>query len=92
MRWKTNARYGRADSDGSIFTSGIVSIHRIHGIDGTWFLTCNKLSITQQNLNTDDFDEAIGKSKEIICNEHNKLRKEVESFLLDDTPTTYYRY
>lgn len=92
MRWKTNARYDKADSDGSIFKSGIVSIHRLSGVKGTWFLTCHKLNIIQHNLQTNDFEVAVMESKEAIRAEFNKLKEEVDSFLMDDTPTTFYRY
>lgn len=92
MKWKTNARYNQDATDGSIFACGIVTIHRIHGVPGTWFLSCEELGISKKNLNTDDFDEAILDAKVIISMKFNKLKNIVESFVSDDSKTTYYRY
>ena len=35
-----------------------VTVHRLHGVDGAWFLTCYPASFEQFDLRTDDLDEA----------------------------------
>ena len=54
-----------------------IVIHRHRCYPDTWLLSCSRLDIDNKDLNTNDFEKAEEKAKEIILNtvyEINKIR------------------
>lgn len=94
MEWRSNAKYGQPVESGSIFTlkSAPVQIHRIHGVDGTWYLSCTAIGISQKNLNTDSFDEAVEKAKVLIKSSLENLRDTFLPVAEDTSKTEITRY
>lgn len=87
MKFRSNARYGEPPESGTIFElkdNGLrIKIHRIIHIDGTWFLSCAPLGFSQYDLHEDDFNNAVGKAKDIIGQEIRRLNDEYCK-ILDD--------
>lgn len=87
MKFKSNAKYNEEPKTGSIFalkynSLGIV-IHKYVGCGDALFLNCSALDILNYDLGTEDFEEAVSKTKEIIMREVNKIRKDSYRFYLD---------
>ena len=87
MKFKSNAKYGEEPKTGSIFTLkynslGIV-IHKYVGCGDALFLNCSALDISNYDLGTEDFEEAVSKTKEIIMREVNKIREDSYRLYLD---------
>jgi len=49
-----------------------ICIHKIVGLEG-WFLSCNKLGISQETLKAENFNEAVRESQIIIIKIASKL-------------------
>lgn len=88
MKFRSNARYGEPPESGTIFELKDnrlrIKIHRIIHIDGTWFLSCAPLGFSQYDLHEDDFNNAVGKAKDIIGQEIRKLNDEYCKIVNDD--------
>ena len=87
MKFRSNARYDEPPESGTIFelkdNKLRIKIHRIIHIDGTWFLSCAPLGFSQYDLHEDDFNNAVGKAKDIIGQEIRRLNDEYCK-ILDD--------
>ena len=94
MEWKSNAKLNQPLEEGSIFTlkSAPVQVHRIHGLDGTWFLTCHDLGISSVNLNTDNFRDAVASAQAMIRRAIDNLIKTYDPFTEDATEPIIVRY
>jgi hypothetical protein len=88
MKFKSNAKYGEEPKTGSIFALNYNSlkivIHKYVGYGDTLFLNCNTLDIYNYNLETEDFDEAVSKAKEIIMSKVKKIKEDAYKFYLDN--------
>lgn len=88
MKFKSNAKYGEKPKTGSIFALNYNSlkivIHKYVGYGDTLFLNCNTLDIYNYNLETEDFDEAVSKAKEIIMSKVKKIKEDAYKFYLDN--------
>lgn len=77
MKFKSNARYEEKLEDGSIFDlkdySLKVSIHKYVGCGDNLYLSCYELGISQKDLETEDFNEAVSKSMEIVTEKMKHL-------------------
>lgn len=63
-----------------------VCIHTVHGLGDCLYLNCPELNISDHNLNTANFDEAVTRSREYIWNEFLKIQKGVSEYLEDWCP------
>ena len=88
MKFKSNARYKEKPEDGSIFdlkdNSLKLSIHKYAGCGNDLFLSCCELGISTKNLETENFNEAVSKSKEIVSERVKHLREEAYRFCMDN--------
>lgn len=88
MKFKSNAKYNEEPKTGSIFAleynSLKIVIHKYVGYGDTLFLNCNTLDIYNYNLETEDFDEAVSKAKEIIMSKVKKIKEDAYKFYLDN--------
>lgn len=87
MKFKSNAKYNEELKTGSIFSLksnslGIV-IHKYIGCGDALFLNCSALDIFNYDLETEDFDEAVSKAKEIIMSKVKKIREDAYRFYSD---------
>ena len=87
MKFKSNAKYGENPKTGSIFalkynSLGIV-IHKYAGSGDALFLNCSALDIFNYDLRTEDFNEAVSKSKEIIMCKNKKIKEDSYKFYSD---------
>lgn len=87
MKFKSNARYKEKLKDGSIFelkdNSLKLSIHKYMGCGDNLYLSCYELGISRKDLETEDFNEAVSKSKEIVAEKMKHLREEALRFCMD---------
>nr|DAM66131.1 MAG TPA: hypothetical protein [Caudoviricetes sp.] len=87
MKFKSNARYKEKLEDGSIFdlkdNSLKLSIHKYVGCGDNLYLSCYELGISRKDLETEDFNEAVSKSKEIVSERVKHLREEAYRFCMD---------
>lgn len=88
MKFKSNAKYNEKPEIGSIFTlkdnSLGISIHKYVGCGDALFLNSKALNIDNYNLRTEDFEEAVSKTKEIIMREVKKIREDSYRFYSDN--------
>lgn len=87
MKFKSNAKYGEEPKTGSIFalkynSLGIV-IHKYVGCGDALFLNCSALDILNYDLGTEDFEEAVSKTKEVVMREVKKIREDAYRFYSD---------
>ena len=88
MKFKSNAKYNEEPETGSIFalkynSLGIV-IHKYVGYGDVLFLNCSALGVFNYDLETEDFDEAVSKAKEIIMSKVKKIRVDAYKFYSDN--------
>lgn len=88
MKFKSNAKYDEEPKTGSIFalkynSLGIV-IHKYVGYGDALLLNCSALDILNYDLGTEDFKEAVSKTKEIIMREVKKIRDDSYRFYSDN--------
>lgn len=88
MKFKSNAKYDEEPKTGSIFalkynSLGIV-IHKYVGCGDALFLNCSALDILNYNLETENFDEAVSKAKEVVMREVKKIRVDAYRFYSDN--------
>lgn len=88
MKFKSNAKYNEKPEIGSIFTlkdnSLGISIHKYVGCGDALFLNSKALNIDNYDLGTEDFEEAVSKTKEIIMREVKKIRDDSYRFYSDN--------
>ena len=88
MKFKSNAKYNEKPEIGSIFTlkdnSLGISIHKYVGCGDALFLNSKALNIDNYDLETEDFDEAVSKAKEVIMCEAKKIREDAYRFCMDN--------
>ena len=60
-----------------------LSIHKYVGCGNDLFLSCCELGISTKNLETENFNEAVSKSKEIVSERVKHLREEAYRFCMD---------
>lgn len=87
MKFKSNTKYGEEPKTGSIFalkynSLGIV-IHKYVGCGDSLFLNCSALDILNYDLGTEDFEEAVSKTKEVVMREVKKIREDAYRFYSD---------
>ena len=96
MEWKSNVKYGVDPKLGSIFDCKEVNsdlvIHKYSGCGDNLYLTCNALGISCVSLRTENFDEAVRISKEIVNEQIKFLYRKFEKFIKDDTENIIVRY
>ena len=96
MEWKTNARFGQDEKDGTIFTSKATerkcAIHQIWGCGKKFYLSCPALEIRDFGLNTEDFDAAVANAKVVIREKLDMLNRDFNAFLSDETETKIVRW
>jgi len=93
MLWKSNAKT-RYDATQEELTEGTIfnlkdnklgiCIHKIHYLGDKLFLNCGALNIKDLDLHTEDFEEAVEKSKEILKCKAISIRDSVLAFTDDD--------
>lgn len=87
MKFKSNAKCNEEPKTGSIFTlksnSLGISIHKYVGCGDALFLNSKALNIDNYDLETEDFDEAVRKAKEVIMSEVKKIREDSYRFCSD---------
>ena len=87
MKFKSNAKYKEKPETGSIFTlqdnSLGISIHKYVGCGDSLFLSSSTLNINNYDLETEDFEEAVSKAKEVIMCEVEKIREDAYRFYSD---------
>lgn len=88
MKFKSNAKYNKEPKTGSIFdlkdNSLGISIHKYVGCGDTLFLNCSALDIDNYDLETEDFNEAVSKTKEVISCKVKKIREDSYRFCMDN--------
>ena len=87
MKFKSNSKCIGKPETGSIFTlkynSLGISIHKYVGCGDELFLNSKALSIYNYDLETEGFDEAVSKAKEVIMREVKKIREDAYRFYSD---------
>lgn len=87
MKFKSNAKYNEEPKTGSIFTlkynSLGISIHKYVGCGDALFLNSKALNIDNYDLDTEDFDEAVSKAKEVVMSKVKKIREDSYRFYSD---------
>ena len=88
MKFKSNAKYNEEPKTGSIFAlkdnSLGISIHKYVGCGDALFLNSKALNIDNYDLETEDFDEAVSKVKEVVMREVEKIREDSCRFYSDN--------
>lgn len=88
MKFKSNAKYKEEPKTGSVFTlqdnSLGISIHKYAGCGDELFLNSKALNIDNYDLETEDFDEAVSKAKEVVMREVKKIREDSYWFYTDN--------
>ena len=88
MKFKSNAKYNEKPETGSIFTlksnSLGISIHKYVGCGDSLFLNSRTLNIDNYDLETEDFDKAVSKAKEVIMSKVKKIREDSYRFYSDN--------
>ncbi len=88
MKFKSNAKYNEEPKTGSIFAlqdnSLEISIHKYVGCGDALFLNSKALNIDNYDLGTEDFEEAVGKAKEVVMREVKKIREDAYRFYSDN--------
>ena len=88
MKFKSNAKYNEEPKTGSIFTleynSLKIVIHKYVGCGNVLFLNCSALNIYNHKLGTEDFHEAVSKTKEVVMREVEKIREDSYRFYSDN--------
>lgn len=88
MKFKSNAKYSEEPKTGSIFAlksdSLKIVIHKYVGCGDALFLNCSTLDIDNYDLETEDFDEAVSKAKEVVSCKVKKIREDSHRFCSDN--------
>lgn len=87
MKFKSNAKCIGKPETGSIFTlkdnSLGISIHKYVGCGDELFLNSKALNIDNYDLGTENFEESVSKSKEVVMREVKKIRQDAYRFYSD---------
>ena len=87
MKFKSNAKCIGKPETGSIFTlkdnSLGISIHKYVGCGDALFLNIKALNIDNYDLGTENFEESVSKSKEVVMREVKKIREDAYRFYSD---------
>jgi hypothetical protein len=87
MKFKSNAKYEEKLETGSVFTlknnSLGITIHKYFGCGNALFLNSEALNIDNYDLETEDFDEAVSRTKEVVMREVKKIREDAYKFCSD---------
>ena len=87
-KFKSNAKYNEEPKTGNIFALNYNSlkivIHKYVGYGDALFLNCSVLNIYNYDLGTEDFEEAVSKTKEVIMCEVKKIREDSYRFYADN--------
>ena len=87
MKFKSNANFKKEPKTGSIFTlkynSLGISIHKYVGCGDALFLNSKALNIDNYDLETEDFEEAVSKAKEVVMCKVKKIREDAYRFYSD---------
>ena len=87
MKFKSNANFKKEPKTGSIFTlkdnSLGISIHKYVGCGDALFLNSKALNIDNYDLETEDFEEAVIKAKEVVMCKVKKIREDAYRFYSD---------
>lgn len=95
MEWISNSKFGVPAENGTVFTNKKnerLRIHKIHGYGDGWYLSCETLGFYQRNLNTEDFDEAVEKTKNIVFERIIELQNLYLPIVNDDSENKIVRY
>lgn len=88
MNFKSNAKYKEEPKTGSVFTLQDnylgISIHKYVGCGDALFLNSRALNINNYDLETEDFDEAVSKAKEVVMCKVKKIREDAYRFYADN--------
>lgn len=88
MEFKSNAKYNQNLEKGSIFTLKDnqlgISIHKYFGCGDALFLNSKALNIDNYDLETEGFNEAVRRAKEIISIKVRELNDMSELFCSDE--------
>lgn len=88
MKFKSNAKYNEDPKSGSIFTlkynSLRIVIYKYVGCGDALFLNCSAFDILAHDLGTEDFNEAVSKTKEVVMREVKKVREDAYRFYSDN--------
>lgn len=89
MKFKSNAKYNEEPKAGSIFTlkynSLEIVIHKYVGCGDALFLNSKALNIDNYDLETEDFEEAVSKAKEVVMCKVKKIREDAYRFYSDSS-------
>ncbi len=69
-----------------------ICIHKYVGCGDLLYLTCHKLHIEAQDLQTEDMGEAVKKSQGIISEVLRDITLNAKNFILDDSDIEYTAY
>lgn len=88
MKFKSNAKYEEKLETGSVFTlknnSLGITIHKYFGCGNVLFLNSEALNIDNYDLETEDFDEAVSRTKEVVMSKVKKIREDAYKFYSDN--------
>lgn len=88
MKFKSNAKYNEDPKSGSIFAlkynSLRIVIYKYVGCGDALFLNCSAFDILAHDLGTEDFNEAVSKTKEVVMREVKKVREDAYRFYSDN--------
>ena len=89
MKFKSNAKFGKEHESGGIFelkdNSLRICIHKYAGCGDALFLNCRALNIDNYDLFTENFNEAVCRSKQIISETMEIFKEEAAKFCNDDS-------
>ena len=87
MKFESNAKNNKELKTGSIFNlknnSLGISIHKYVGCGDKLFLNSKALNINNYDLETEDFEEAVSKAKEVVMCKVKKIREDAYKFYSD---------
>lgn len=95
MEWKSNAKYGQREDEGSIFSlkpDGVMTVHHYVGCGNKWFLTCKMLDIEMVDLKTTDFIQAEINAKTVVEHKIEQINSIFAPIIADKSRTTFSRY
>lgn len=96
MKWKSNARHNRELTDGTMFDLkefGIrICIHKIIDFGDDFYLSSTDFGFNQCDLHTNNFDEAVEKSKSLILERATQNYNAALKFSEDDSENEFIRY
>ena len=96
MKRMSNAKFGRPIESGTVFTLKDLDfplhIHTIHGYGPGWFLTCLDLRFDKEGLQTEDFNEAVNRAKEMVRKRLALLQETFGAFVADTSENDIVRH